>query len=105
MSDKGYTEVRCKNNFTAYNEGKVKHKSVQSVFEDKDGYLFEVQFQTPESQRAKNKKTPLYEERRRSDISKERATELENKMTKLMDPVPTPDDIDKIKSYNNIKKR
>ena len=67
--------------------------------------MFEVQFQTPESQRAKNKKTPLYEERRRSDISKERATELENKMTKLMDPVPTPDDIDKIKSYNNIKKR
>lgn len=105
MSDKGYTEVRCKNNFTAYNEGKVKHKSVQSVFEDKDGYLFEVQFQTPESQRAKNKKTPLYEERRRTDISKERAAELENKMTKLMDPVPTPDDIDNIKSYNNIKKR
>ena len=105
MSSKGYTEVRCKNNFTAYNEGKVKHKSVQSVFEDKDGYLFEVQFQTPQSQKAKDKKTPLYEERRRTDISSERAKELENQMTKLMDPVPTPVDIDKIKSYNNIKKR
>lgn len=104
MSDKGYEEVRCKNNFTAYQEGKVKHKSVQSVFKDKDGYLFEVQFQTPESQTAKNKKTPLYEERRRTDISKERATELENKMTKLMDPVPIPKDISSIKSYDKIKR-
>ena len=104
MSDKGYEEVRCKNNFTAYQEGKVKHKSVQSVFKDKDGYLFEVQFQTPESQKAKNKKTPLYEERRRTDISKERATELENKMTKLMDPVPIPEDISSIKSYDKLKR-
>ena len=104
MSDKGYEEVRCKNNFTAYQEGKVKHKSVQSVFKDKDGYMFEVQFQTPQSQTAKNKKTPLYEERRRTDISKERATELENQMTKLMDPVPIPKDISSIKSYDKIKR-
>jgi hypothetical protein len=104
MSNKGYTEVRCKNNFTAYQEGKVKHKSVQSIFEDKDGYKFEVQFQTPESQKAKDKKTPLYEERRNPRTSRERAEYLESEMTKLMDPVPIPKDISSIKSYDKIKR-
>lgn len=104
MSNKGYTEVRCKNNFTAYQEGKVKHKSVQSIFEDKDGYKFEVQFQTPESQKAKDKKTPLYEERRNPRTSRERAEYLESEMTKLMDPVPMPKDISSIKSYDKIKR-
>ena len=104
MSDKGYKEVRCKNNFTAYQEGKVKHKSVQSIFEDKDGFKFEVQFQTPESQKAKDKKTPLYEERRNPRTSHERAEYLESEMTKLMDPVPIPKDISSIKSYDKIKR-
>lgn len=104
MSDKGYKEVRCKNNFTAYQEGKVKHKSVQSIFEDKDGFKFEVQFQTPESQKAKDKKTPLYEERRNPRTSRERAEYLESEMTKLMDPVPIPKDISTIKSYDKIKR-
>jgi hypothetical protein len=95
----GYKEVRCKNYFEDYKKGLVKHKSVQSVFQDASGYLFEIQFQTPESQEAKDKKTPIYEERRTPGISELRKTELEAMMTNLMDPVPYPDDIEKIKSH------
>lgn len=96
---KHYEEVRCRNYFEMYREGKVKHKSVQSVFKDPSGYLFEVQFQTPESQKAKDEKTPIYEERRKPGLSDERKKLLEDKMTSLMEPVPYPPDISKIKSH------
>lgn len=99
LEKKGYSEVRCRNYFEMYLKGEVKHKSVQSVFEDKDGYLFEIQFQTPESQQAKDLKTPIYEERRKPGLSSQRKKELELQMTNLMDPVPIPEDIFKIKSH------
>lgn len=99
MESAGYTETRCKNHFDLYKQGKVKHKSVQSVFRDKDGYQFEVQFQTPASQKAKDLKVPIYEERRKPGLSKERQEELEQKMVELAERVPDPKDIEKIKSH------
>lgn len=99
MESAGYTETRCKNYFDLYKQGKVKHKSVQSVFRDKDGYQFEVQFQTPASQKAKDLKVPIYEERRKPGLSKERQEELEQKMVDLAERVPDPKDIDKIKTH------
>lgn len=104
MEEKGYKEIRCKNDFQNFNEGKVKHKSVQSIFEDTDGYKFEVQFQTPSSQKAKDLKVPLYEERRKVGISSERASELEKQMNDLALAVENPPGIETIKSYDNIKK-
>lgn len=100
LEDKGYSETRCRNYFEMYREGKVKHKSVQSVFKTPDGYSFEVQFQTPSSQSAKDKKIPLYEERRKPGLSKERQLELEDKMDELAKQVTDPKDIYKIKSHN-----
>lgn len=99
MQSLGYSEVRCKNYFEMYKQGAVKHKSVQSVFEDKDGYKFEVQFQTPDSQKAKDLKVPIYEERRKPGLSKEREQELEQKMVDLAEKVPYPEDIYKIRSH------
>lgn len=99
LENKGYSEVRCKNYFDLYDKGVVKHKSVQSVFRDPTGYLFELQFQTNASQNAKNRKVPLYEEARKPGISKERLSRLETEMVKLADSVPTPADVYKIKSY------
>lgn len=95
----GYSEIECKNYFEMFNQGKVKHKAVQSQFETKDGFKFEVQFQTPESQDAKTKKIPLYEERRQVGIKQERAKELEDEMEKLALAVPDPPDIEKIKTH------
>lgn len=99
MESRGYSEVRCKNYFDLYKKGQVKHKSVQSVFEDKDGFVFEVQFQTPKSQKAKDLKVSIYEERRKVGLSSERKQELEDQMVRLAEAVPYPVDIDKIRSH------
>lgn len=99
MSDLGYTETECKNYFDLFNKGIVKHKAVQSQFSTKDGFLFEVQFQTPESQDAKTKKIPLYEERRKVGIDPKRAKQLEDAMEELALKVPNPPGIGKIKSH------
>lgn len=99
LQDKGYTEVRCRNYFDMYNKGLAKHKAVQSVFSDKDGYLFELQFQTPSSQNAKDKKVPIYEEARNPNTSPERKKQLEKQMELLAEEVSNPVYIDKIKSH------
>lgn len=99
LEEKGYEEIRCKNYFDLYRQGKVKHKSVQSIFSDSDGYKFEVQFHTPSSQDAKNKKLPLYEERRKTGLSKERQLELEKHMEALAKQVTIPQDIYAIKTH------
>lgn len=99
MSNKGYEELRCKNYFQMFAEGKVKHKSVQSTFGTKDGYRFEVQFQTPASQDAKDKKVPLYEEVRKVGIDPNRKKELERLMEQLALNVDDPVGIDKIRSH------
>ncbi len=101
MSDRGYIEIECKNYFDLFNKGIVKHKAVQSQFSTEDGFIFEVQFQTPESQDVKNKKIPLYEERRKVGIDVKRAKEIENEMEKLALKVPDPPGIEEIKSHSN----
>lgn len=99
LESKGYKEIRCKNYFDLYKQGKVKHKSVQSVFENPEGYKFELQFHTPSSQLAKDKKVPIYEERRKPGLSRERQLELEKQMEDLAKSVTDPKDIYKIKSH------
>lgn len=99
LNKKGYEEVRCRNYFDMYDKGLVKHKSVSSVYADPSGYLFEIQFQTPSSQKAKDLKTPLYERRRTPGISDAEKHSLEVKMDELARQVPTPNGIDQIKSH------
>ena len=99
LAKRGYEEVRCKNNFDGYKNGKVMHKSVQSLFQNKDGYKFEVQFQTEDSQIAKELKLPIYNERRKAGLSDKRKIELEKQMRDLADFVRDPKDVEKIKSY------
>ena len=99
LESKGYKEERCKNYFDLYRQGKVKHKSVQSIFSDKDGYKFEIQFQTPKSQKAKDAKVPIYEERRKPGNSADKNAELERRMEALAEAVPDPKDIYKIKTH------
>ena len=100
LQDKGYTETRCRNYFDEYRKGNAKHKSVQSVFKSPSGYIFELQFQTPSSQDAKNKKVPIYEERRKPGISLGRQKELERLMEELAENVSTPKNVYSIKSHH-----
>lgn len=100
LQDKGYEEVRCRNYFDEYRKGNVKHKSVQSVFKSPSDYIFELQFQTPSSQNAKDKKVPIYEERRKPNVPLSRQKELERMMEELAENVSTPKDIYSIKSHH-----
>ena len=95
----GYDEVRCRNYFDSYRKGTAKHKSVQCVYKDRDGYLFEIQFQTPSSQKAKDEKVPLYERRRTPGLSLKEQQYLENEMDKLAKKVSTPKGVYTIKSH------
>lgn len=97
LEDKGYSETRCKNFFEKYKRGEVMHKAVQCTYKNKDGYEFELQFQTPASQAAKELKIPIYEERRKAGISEKRALELETRMRELAENVEDPPYIERIK--------
>lgn len=99
LAKEGYKEVRCKNYFEEYKKGTVNHKSVQSNYQTKDGYTFEIQFHTKSSQRVKDKKTPLYEESRDPKVSKSRKDEIIKEMNLLAEEIKDPDGIEKIKSY------
>lgn len=99
LAKRGYEELRCKNYFSLYNEGKAKHKQVTSVFGDHSGYRFEVQFQTPSSLSAKEKKTKLYEEVRKEGVAEARKKEIIQSMEKLAETVSNPKDIDLIKNH------
>lgn len=99
LENKGYEEVRCKNFFEKYRQGQVQHKAVQCTYRNRDGFEFEVQFQTPESQAAKELKIPLYEERRKKGVSSTRAVQLELEMRDLAEQVPYPPRISDILSH------
>lgn len=99
LENKGYKEVRCKNYFQQFKEGKVKHKAVQSNFKTDDGYTFEVQFHTPASQNVKNRKVSLYEEVRKVNTPNHRRVQIEKQMEQMALEIPDPKDIFSIKSY------
>lgn len=99
MGQMGYEELKCKNYWNLYHEGKAKHKQVTSVFGDHTGYRFEVQFQTPSSLEAKEKKTKLYEEVRQEGVDPARKSEIIREMERLASTVNDPDDIYEIKNH------
>lgn len=99
LQNKGYAEIKCKNYFDLYRQGKAKHKQITCVYQDKDGNKFEIQFQTPSSIKAKELKTPLYEEARNPNVSKERKAELVRQMEKLAETVKDPPGVYNIKSH------
>lgn len=103
LEEKGYTETKCKNYFQKYQNGEVMHKAVQSTFRSPGGVEFEVQFQTPESQAAKELKVPIYNERRKAGNTPERNAELEQEMRNLAEQVPDPEGIFGIESHNGVK--
>ena len=99
LAEKGYAETRCRNYFDLYRQGKAKDKQITTVYEDADGNEFELQFHTPSSIKAKEKKTSLYEEARDPKVSKERKRELEKRMDALAKRVKNPEGIYSIKSH------
>ena len=99
LENQGYSEIRCRNYFELYRQGKAKHKQITSVYADKKGNQFELQFQTPSSLEAKNRKTPLYEAARTVGIGEKRKAELTKEMDALAKRVKTPKGVYRIKSH------
>lgn len=99
LASKGYVEERCKNYFELYRQGKAKHKQVTSVYSDRDGNLFEIQFLTPSAKKAKELKTPLYEEVRNPMVSIKRKSEILTAMEKLASNVSDPVGVYEIRSH------
>ena len=99
LESQGYSELRCRNYFQMYKDGKVNHKSIQSIFSNANGVKFELQFQTDSSQAAKNLKIPLYEERRKSGLSETRKKEIDKQMRLLAEKVDDPKDVMAIRSH------
>lgn len=103
MEKNGYKEVRRKNSFFDYNLERP-YRGINCVFE-KDGYLFELQFHTPESMKIKDRNHLLYEVARKSStpVSKKRALALRmynnSKRIRGIDKK-----VKELESFNNLKK-
>lgn len=100
LESKGYKESRCKNFYKMYEDKTSCQKAIQCVYEDKEGYKFEFQFHTANSQGAKELNHPLYEEQRKSTTTQARYVELDNQMRNIGSYVKNPKGVLDIKSHN-----
>ena len=102
LTNKGYSEEKCKNFFTKFRDGQVQHKALQTTYKSPQGAKFELQFQTLESQAAKELKIPLYEESRKIGTSPSRRNEIIKQMHELADNVTDPVGIHDILSHSEL---
>ena len=72
LKKKKYTQVEVTNTFS----GTGSYKGVNTLMKSKDGYVFELQFHTPESLKAKKENHKLYEEAQLSSTSEVRKIKL-----------------------------
>jgi len=99
LENQGYIETRCRNYFDKYRKGTAKHKQITSIYSNANGEQFELQFHTPSSIKAKEIKTPLYEEVRKPNVSISRKTVIEKRMSDLAKHVKNPKGVFSIKSH------
>lgn len=99
LESKGYKEVRLKNFYKMYEEKTQCQKAIQCVYENKDGYKFELQYHTSNSQGAKELNHPLYEEYRKAGTSDNRRKELYNEMVTIGSYVNNPKGVLDIKEH------
>jgi|GEM_PF-1751672 len=101
LKEKGYNMVRVKNTL---GDLESDYRGLNCVVEDGSGYNFELQFHTPQSLEIKETNHLLYEEQRLDTTSYERKMELFEQMANNLKDLITPDDIDKIISFDKTKK-
>lgn len=86
LAELGYREYRCKNMFTNPDNPTQAVQSVFGKFNEKTGEwegLFELQFQTPSTQGAKNLSHEMYDKSREPNISEEKKKEYDAKTIEL----------------------
>lgn len=93
LDEINYNLIEVTNTF----EGASAYKGINTLVKDDTGYVFELQFHTPESLEIKEVNHKLYEEYRLDTTSNERRLELEKEMRTNADSIPIPKSIGKIK--------
>lgn len=99
LKNKGYNQIEVKNTFIGSNEP---YRGVNTLMQSKDGYIFELQYHTPESLEMKEKNHSLYEEARLDTTSKARKDLLHEQMVVNAQSIVIPDKVDKIEDAENI---
>lgn len=89
MRKKGYNLIESTNTFPTQSP----YKGINCLVQDKEGFVFELQFHTPQSLEIKEVNHKLYEEARQLDISKEKKEALFNQMTSNSDRIEVPNNI------------
>ena len=103
MKKMGYTEMRCKNYYVAYEKDEMPYKAIQSVFCSPDNTFFELQFHTTTTLGVKEVLHPLYEKWRADSTPVEEKQILQMRMKNLSAVVKNPPRILSIKEFNLLK--
>lgn len=99
LEDGGYKLVKVKNTFKKHEE----YKGINCTLEDANGYQFELQFHTQQSFDLKNGELhKLYEKQRLVTTTAEEKVSLRKQMLDLSDQIDLPDNVNSIKSFNDI---
>lgn len=90
LANRGYKEYRMKNFYKMYEDGESCQKAIQAVYETSDGYKFELQFHTVNSQGVKEVNHPDYEIWREKTTAQYDKDRLYEKMKKSSSHVRNP---------------
>lgn len=99
LEAQGYIEVRCKNFYLKYAQGKSQQKAIQCVYRNPDGVSFELQFHTIESQGIKELNHPMYEGFRDKSKSDNEKGVLNYRMINLSNNVEDPEGVMEIEEH------
>lgn len=91
--EEGYNFIEVKNTFGIAGP----YKGINTLVSDNQGYIFELQFHTPQSLEIKEINHKLYEEWRLDTTSEKRKKELAIEMQKNAEEIKIPESVDKIK--------
>ena len=94
LENKGYNLVELTNTFIK----NAPYKGINSLVENSDGYVFELQFHTPKSLEVKEVNHKLYEEVRKDGVSDKRKIELTNTMMKNSNEIVNPKGVSDIRN-------
>ena len=96
LENRGYKMIECTNTM---NYVGVDYRGINTLVQDRNGYVFELQFHTPESLKTKEEKVhPIYE-KARTTTNKEEKQMYMRQMIEISNRIETPIGIEKNKRF------
>ena len=95
LESKGYEMIECTNTFHLK---KAPYRGINTLVKSPKGYVFELQFHTPQSFQIKEENHKMYEEHRLEGTSQERKKELTFLMKQNAMKVKVPKNIESVKN-------